>query len=35
VFPYMCENMHEQRTRSIVFSIVFPHSGRQCFYFSD
>jgi len=23
----LCENMHERRARSIVFFIVFPHSG--------
>ena|SRR5215469_4916945 len=33
--PRLCENMHERRTRSIVFSIVFPHSSRQCFYFTE
>jgi hypothetical protein len=31
--PRLCENLHERKTRSIIFSIAFPHSGRQCSYF--
>src|SRR5947207_9873706 len=31
--PRLCENVHDRRARSIVFSIVFPDSDRQCFWF--